>query len=75
MPYNDQFSGADAVKIWRLMAQNVTVSDTAKPMKRVRYGIYEILSKGDNAIVKKRSVRSTKTFQRKGKAILRAVST
>ncbi|KAF8788328.1 hypothetical protein HNY73_009843 [Argiope bruennichi] len=53
MPRNVQFSAADIAKIWRLKAQNVKVSDIAKQMKRKRSGIYEILSKDANFIVKK----------------------
>ncbi|KAF8787989.1 Transposable element Tc3 transposase like protein [Argiope bruennichi] len=75
MPRNVPFSAADIVKIWRLKAQNVKVSDIAKQMKRSRSGIYEILSKDANPIVKKRSGRPRKTSQRQDREILRAVST
>ncbi|KAF8778534.1 hypothetical protein HNY73_015248 [Argiope bruennichi] len=60
MPRNVPFSAADIAKIWRLKAQNVKVSDIAKQMKRSRSGIYEILSKDANSIVKKRSGRLRK---------------
>ncbi|KAF8766939.1 hypothetical protein HNY73_019954 [Argiope bruennichi] len=75
MPRNVQFSAADIAKIWRLKAQNVKVSDIAKQMKRSRSGIYEILSKDTNSIVKKRSGGPRKTSQRQDREILLAVST
>ena len=52
MPRNVQFSAADIAKIWHLKAQNIKVSDIAKQMKRSRSGVYEILSKDANSIVK-----------------------
>ena len=75
MPRNVQFSAAGIAKIWRLKAQNVKVSDIVKQMKRIRSGINEILSKNANSIVKKRSGRPRKTFQRQDREILSSVST
>lgn len=51
---NDEFSSADVTNIWRLKAQNVKISNTYKQEKRGWYGNYEILSKYNNEIIKKR---------------------
>ena len=45
-------SAVKTAKIRRLKTQNVKVSDVAKQMKRSRSGVYEILSKDANSIVK-----------------------